>query len=105
MDRLKFAFDHMRYVRQKNCYELLIMQDSIHADDKWFYATNNKETHYLTSSNKNPHHTTEWKSFVSKSMFFTPAAVQHDTAGYLIKLSNPRVIHFVLSKGSNFIDK
>lgn len=48
LERLKYALDNVRFVRNMQCYEFLNINDHIHVDENWFYIKIEKESYHLT---------------------------------------------------------
>jgi hypothetical protein len=58
------------------------MENIIHQDDKWFNATRNSMTYYMTHDEEDPHRTVRNKNYIEKVMFLCAVAnPQYDEEG------------------------
>ncbi|ETW01375.1 hypothetical protein H310_06925 [Aphanomyces invadans] len=71
--RLQWAIEHVRSAAP-GTYTFDPLYDSVHVDEKWFFATRVKQTYYLAPGEKPPHRTCKSKRFIKKVMFLSAVA-------------------------------
>ncbi|KAF0713673.1 hypothetical protein AaE_011739 [Aphanomyces astaci] len=71
--RTSWAMDHI-HALSPSVYVFDDMMQSVHVDEKWFYATRVKRSYYLAPGEEPPHRTCKSKRFITKVMFLSAVA-------------------------------